>query len=103
MPTVITANPEPTHFKEMIRRSPTMIPMTDADIQDVRDLVSKQKTLHETRQKVLLKMKKLTELPDPVAQETATASMFRQLTEKVREHDERHRRLGILPGKSSSQ
>lgn len=86
----------------MIRRPPTMIPMTDADIQDVRALVAQQKAAHDARQKVLLKMKKLTELPDPVADDPTTATLFRQLTDKVREHDERHRRLGIPPGKSSS-
>ena len=80
-----------------------MIPVTDADIEDIRTLVSQQKATHETRQKVLLKMKKLTEHPDPVAQDTVTTTMFRQLTDKVREHDERHRRLGIPPGRSSSQ
>lgn len=79
-----------------------MIPMTDADIQDVRALVTQQKAEHETRQKVLLKMKKLTELSDPVAEDPATATLFRQLTDKMREHDERHKRLGIPPGKSSS-
>ena len=79
-----------------------MIPMTDADIQDVRALVAQQKSAHETRQKVLLKMKKLAALSDPVAQDAASATLFQQLTDKVREQDERHRRLGIPPGKSSS-
>jgi biotin synthase-related radical SAM superfamily protein len=69
-----------------------MIPMTDADIQAVR----------EARQKVLSKMRKLTELPVPVAEDATRATLFRQLTDKVREHDERHRRLGIPPRKSSS-
>lgn len=92
---------EPSPAQTMIRRPPTMIPMTDADIQDIRALVAQQKAAHETRQKVLLKMKKLTEVPDPVA-EDSTATLFRQLTDKVREHDERHKRLGIPPGKSSS-
>ena len=86
----------------MIRRPPTMIPMTDADIQEIRALVAQQKAAHETRQKALLKMKKLSEALDPVAEGSTTATLFRQLTDKVREHDERHRRLGIPPGKSSS-
>ncbi|KAF8124943.1 hypothetical protein EV363DRAFT_1270764 [Boletus edulis] len=86
----------------MIRRPPTMISMTDADIQDVRDLVAQQKAAHETRQKVLLKMKKLSDASDPVAEDSTTATLFRQLTDKVREYDERHKRMGIPPGKSSS-
>ncbi|KAG8213564.1 hypothetical protein J3R82DRAFT_10219 [Butyriboletus roseoflavus] len=86
----------------MIRRPPTMIPMTDEDIQDVRALVAQQKAGHETRQKVLLRMKKLAELSDPIAEASATATLFRQLTDRAREQDERHKRLGIPPGKSSS-
>ena len=41
-------------------------------------------------------------LSDPVAQDAATAMLFRQLTDKVREHDERHRWLGTSPGKPPS-
>ena len=78
----------------MIRRPPTVILMTDTDIQGVRVLVSQQNSAHELRQMVLFKMKKLRELSDPVADDSTTATL-RQLTDKVREHDERHKRLGI--------
>jgi len=87
----------------MIRRPPTMIPMTDADIQDVRALVVQQKAAYETRQKVFLKtMKKLPDLSGSITEDLTTTTLFQQLTDKVREHDERHRRLGIPPGKGSS-
>ena len=79
-----------------------MVPVTEADIQDVRAFVAQLKAAHEARQKVLLEMKKPTELSDPVAEVATTATLFRQLTDKAREHDERHKRLGIPPGQSSS-
>ena len=85
----------------MIRRSPTMIPMTDSDIQDIRALVAQQKTTHDARQK-MLKMKRITQ-PEAVAQDAAaTSALFPQLEDRLREHDERNRRLGIPPGKSTS-
>lgn len=79
-----------------------MIPMTDSDIQDVRALVAQQKSEYDARQKVLLRMKKLSELSNPILEAPAATTLFKQLTDKVREHDERHRRLGIPPGTNSS-
>lgn len=76
--------------------------MTDADIQDVRALVAQQKTKYQARLNMLLQMKKLTEHSDPVTEDSATGTFFRELTDKLRDHEERHRRLGIPPGKSSS-
>ncbi|KAJ7076320.1 hypothetical protein B0H15DRAFT_864110 [Mycena belliarum] len=43
----------------MIRRSPTLISMSDLDVQDVRDLLAKQKT----DSALMLKMKRMAENP----------------------------------------
>ncbi|KAH7888511.1 hypothetical protein F5I97DRAFT_1803856 [Phlebopus sp. FC_14] len=85
----------------MLRRPPTMIPMSDSDVQEIRELVAKQKKQYEHKQRTLLQMKKLSERPytedDPQAM-----AFFRQVAEKMREREERNKRLGIPPGQSSS-
>nr|GAT44633.1 predicted protein [Mycena chlorophos] len=50
----------------MIRRNPTLIGMTDADVQDVREMVAKQKTDGA----LLQKMKQLAENPNFSAGDT---------------------------------
>ncbi|KAJ7497474.1 hypothetical protein FB451DRAFT_1386719 [Mycena latifolia] len=44
----------------MIRRNPTLISMSDLDVQDVRDLIAKQKT----DAALMVKMKRMAENPD---------------------------------------
>lgn len=65
-----------------------MIPMSDADVQEIRDLVADQKSRFEAKQKTLLAMKKVAEHPiqpnDP-----ETLPWFQLLVA------ERNRRLGI--------
>ncbi|KAJ7217873.1 hypothetical protein GGX14DRAFT_438700 [Mycena pura] len=56
----------------MIRRSPTLIYMTDPDVQDVRDVIAKQKT----DSALLLKMKRMAENP---AMDTEDMEMLDQL------------------------
>ncbi|KAF8557475.1 hypothetical protein OG21DRAFT_1505210 [Imleria badia] len=87
----------------MIRRPPTMIPMTDADVQDIRALVARHKAANDVHQKALSKLKTLPESPDPiVVPEATTAALVRQLADRARERDERQRRMGIPPGQRSS-
>lgn len=47
----------------MIRRNPTLIPMTDLDVQDVRNLVAKQKADSQRHQLLMVKLKRLSENP----------------------------------------
>ncbi|KAF9482156.1 hypothetical protein BDN70DRAFT_875454 [Pholiota conissans] len=47
----------------MIRREPTLIPMTDVDVQDVRDLVAQQKAEGQRHQALMVKLKRLSENP----------------------------------------
>lgn len=89
----------------MLRRPPTTIPLSDSDVQEIRDLVADQKALHEQKQKTLLQMKKIAERPfttnDPQA-----AAFLRMMSEREktreREKEERNKRLGILPGQSQA-
>ena len=47
----------------MIRRNPTAIPMSDADVQDVRELVDKQRSLANMRARSLARIRDLSDLP----------------------------------------
>ncbi|KAF9219629.1 hypothetical protein BS17DRAFT_789091 [Gyrodon lividus] len=86
-----------SHSATMIRRPPTMIPMNDADVQDIRELVAHQKAQYDQKQKTLLHMQKIAERP--LAEDDPAAMAFlRQLSDRAREREERNKRLGILPG-----
>ncbi len=43
----------------LIRRTPTMIPMTDCDVQDMRDMVAKQKVEAQKSYLLMLKLKRM--------------------------------------------
>ncbi|KAF8839470.1 hypothetical protein BDN67DRAFT_953361 [Paxillus ammoniavirescens] len=79
----------------MIRRPPTMIPMTDADVQDIRLLVAHQKAQYDQKQKTLLHMQKLAERPVLAEDDPAARAFLRQMAERAREREERDRRLGL--------
>ncbi|KIK27946.1 hypothetical protein PISMIDRAFT_146870 [Pisolithus microcarpus 441] len=89
----------------MLRRPPTMIPMSDSDVQEIRDLVAEQKALHEQKQKTLLQMKKIAERPFTTNDPQAVA-FLRMMSEREktreREKEERNKRLGISPGQSQA-
>ncbi|KAH7929836.1 hypothetical protein BV22DRAFT_1029015 [Leucogyrophana mollusca] len=84
----------------MIRRTPTMIPMSDSDVQDIRTLVAEQNARYEKKQKTLLQLKKVAERP-PHEDDLQSLMLIKQLeSEHVRE--EKHKRLGILPEQTAS-
>ena len=89
----------------MLRRPPTMIPMNDSDVQEIRELVAQQKAQFEQKQRTLLQMKKIAERPF-TADDPQAAAFLKMMAEraKARERDkeERNKRLGIPPGQSSS-
>jgi len=70
-----------------------MIPMSDSDVQDVRDVVATQTAEYERKQQLLHQMKILTERP--MADEEVPILMHVARQEKDRL--ERERRLGIEP------
>lgn len=82
-----------------------MIPMSDSDVQEIRELVAEQKTLYEQKQKTLLQMKKVAERPFTIDDPQAVA-FLRMMSEREktreREKDERNKRLGIPPGQSQA-
>ncbi|KAF8813806.1 hypothetical protein BYT27DRAFT_7083278 [Phlegmacium glaucopus] len=79
----------------MIRRNPTLIPMSDLDVQDVRDMVAKQRSDLQSRQQLIAKMKRLAESPNMSKDDMA---MFEQLKEAIAR--EKVKRLGLEPGMS---
>jgi hypothetical protein len=86
----------------MIRRNPTLIPMSDLDVQDVRDLVAKQKEEVLATQKTMQIMKRVAERP----LDQGDVQMFLQLkdfvTARKEKEKEREVRLGLQPGPSGS-
>jgi predicted Zn-dependent protease len=57
----------------MIRRNPTLIPMSDLDVQDVRDLVAQQKadTLHAHHKAASAKAKRMAAVAAAISAETS--------------------------------
>ncbi|KAJ7594291.1 hypothetical protein C8J56DRAFT_926390 [Mycena floridula] len=78
----------------MIRRTPTLIQMTDMDVQDVRDMVALQKAEAISRQNALLKIKQLAETPTIQDEDLAFMKTMRN-----RKQD-RDVRLGLTPATS---
>lgn len=81
----------------MIRRAPTLIPMNDTDIQDVRNLVAKQKAEATAKQQITQKIQGAADKPYLDEDEL---SLLKQLNGAVSIKQERERRLGIEPGES---
>ncbi|KAJ6499057.1 hypothetical protein C8R45DRAFT_102474 [Mycena sanguinolenta] len=66
----------------MIRRTPTLISMSDLDVQDVRDVVAKQKT----DSALMLKMKRMAENP---AMDNEDMEMLDQLKARYGDREKR--------------
>lgn len=65
----------------MIRRNPTLIPMNDLDVQDIRDMVAKQKA----DQQLMQKMKRLVESPEILKEDfDLMAELSGSIKDKVR-------------------
>jgi hypothetical protein len=75
----------------MIRREPTLIPMTDLDVQDVRDMVAKQKAELANHQSLLSKMKRLAESPNLTKEDVEMFDRFKDGISKAK-------RLGLDSG-----
>jgi len=73
-----------------------MIPMSDADVQDVRDLVATQTAEHDRKQQLMNQMKTLAERPMTDEEVPILMHVARQEKDRL----ERDRRLGIEPGTS---
>ena len=77
----------------MIRRNPTIIEMNDVDVQDVRDLVDKQRTEAQARQALIQRMKRAAQGP----LDEDGVNLMMQLKDAVnkQKEQERQRRLGM--------
>lgn len=73
----------------MIRRSPTLISMSDLDVQDVRDVLAKQKT----DSALMLKMKRMAENP---AMDSEDMEMLDQLKARYGDRDPKRGKLCLL-------
>ncbi|KAJ7859730.1 hypothetical protein B0H13DRAFT_1639911 [Mycena leptocephala] len=60
----------------MIRRSPTLISMSDLDVQEVRDVIAKQKT----DSALMLKMKRMAENPQWITRTWRCSTSSRRAT-----------------------
>ncbi|KAF8070619.1 hypothetical protein FPV67DRAFT_1756719 [Lyophyllum atratum] len=78
----------------MIRRTPTLIPMGDFDVQDVRDMLAKQKADQAQHLQLIAKMKRIAQNPN---MEKEDYEVMEQLKAAAARQD-RARRLGLQPG-----
>jgi len=86
-------------IRAMIRREPTMIPMSDSDVQDVRDLVATQTADYARKQQLMNQMKIMAERPLTDEEVPILMHVARQEKDRL----ERERRLGMEPGTSTGQ
>lgn len=77
----------------MIRRNPTLIPMTDLDVQDIREMVAKQKAEQVNMQQ---QIRRFIENPPTTREE---AELFEQLKIMYAQKErERTRKFGLANG-----
>ena len=79
----------------MIRRNPTLIQMSDLDVQDIRDLVAQQREDALHQQEALAEARRAAENP-PMEQ---TQDLLEKYKVAEVKQQERNRRLGLDPGK----
>jgi hypothetical protein len=86
----------------MIRRNPTLVPMSDYDVQDIRDMLAKQKTDALHTQQFVLRMKRLAEKPTMQKEDLEMMEYFKEQYNALAARHEKARRLGLpvgpLPG-----
>jgi len=82
------------HIFLMIRRNPTLIPLTDEDVQDVRDMVAKQKADLQNHQQLMVKMKRLADNPNMSKEDMEMLEQIKGALSRT----EKNRRLGLEPG-----
>ncbi|KAF5351965.1 hypothetical protein D9756_007567 [Leucocoprinus leucothites] len=90
----------------MIRRNPTLIPLSDLEIQDVRDAYNKQKTEREKQEELLRKIKMFSQNPellkeDPQMLEYLNKTMAAK--QKDKKQEDKAKRLGLDDAESSKK
>ncbi|KAF9454045.1 hypothetical protein P691DRAFT_531222 [Macrolepiota fuliginosa MF-IS2] len=90
----------------MIRRNPTLIPLSDLEVQDVRDLYNKQKAEREKNEELLRKIKAFCQNPELLKEDPKMLEYlekFAETKQKDKKQDEKAKRLGLDKGESSSK
>jgi len=82
----------------MIRRAPTLIPMGDFDVQDVRDILAKQKAEAAQHQQLMLKIKRIAENPNMEKEDYEVMEQLKAAAAR----QEKAKRLGLHPESSKS-
>ncbi|KAF5380494.1 hypothetical protein D9615_004571 [Tricholomella constricta] len=82
----------------MIRRTPTLIPMGDFDVQDVRDLLAKQKAEAAQQQQLMTKIKRIAQNPNMEKEDWEVMEQLKAAAAR----QEKARRLGLQPESSKS-
>jgi len=102
----------PQHYRvdiaaaHMIRRNPTLIPLSDLEVQDVRDLYNKQKAEREKNEELLRKIKAFCQNPELLKEDPKmleSLEKFAEMKQKDKKQDEKAKRLGLDKGESSSK
>ena len=78
----------------MIRRNPTLIPMSDNDVQDIRDIANKDKHDLTEEQSLAIKMKRMADNPNFTSEDEKMLESMRKWTE--REFAEKNVKPGAL-------
>ncbi|KAF5322826.1 hypothetical protein D9619_002033 [Psilocybe cf. subviscida] len=86
----------------MIRRTPTLIPMTDSDVQDVRDLVDKQRQAQMQHHQLMLKMKRLAAAHTYTQEDREMFEQLRASAVQASKAQAKAQRIGLQPDASSS-
>lgn len=85
----------------MIRRDPTLIPVSDLEIQDIRELYNKQKADREKQDELLRKIKIFSQNPELLKDDPQMLEYLNKLTsgkQKEKKQEEKSKRLGLDKG-----
>lgn len=85
----------------MIRRDPTLIPVSDLEIQDIRELYNKQKADREKQDELLRKIKIFSQNPELLKDDPQMLEYLNKLTsgkQKEKKQEEKTKRLGLDKG-----
>lgn len=85
----------------MIRRDPTLIPMSDLEIQDIRDMYNKQKADREKHDELLRKIKLFSQNPELLKDDPQMLEYLNKMAsgkQKEKKQEEKAKRLGLDKG-----
>jgi hypothetical protein len=82
----------------MIRRTPTLIPLSDLEIQDIRDMYNKQKAEREKQEELLRKIKMFTQNPELLKEDPQMLEYLNKnlvAKQKDKKQEDKAKRLGL--------